>query len=65
MTLVLAIRAISVAKAGSYLKGRQRLSRERIKSLPLSDEAIPPVGRCALDNLQLRIIKLSPAPISQ
>ena len=64
VTLVLAIRAISLAKAGSYLKERQRFSRERIKSLPFSDEAVPPAGKYALDNLQLEINKPSPAAIS-
>jgi hypothetical protein len=63
ITLILAIRAVSLANTGSYLKERQRLSRERIKSLPLSDEAVPPAGGYKLDNLQLQsgINKPSPA----
>jgi hypothetical protein len=50
ITLVIAIRAVHLARGTSYLKERQRLSRDRTKSMPFSDEAAPPGAGYVLEN---------------
>ena len=50
VTLVIAVRGIYIARSASYLKERQRLSRDRTKSMPLSDDAAPPGATYVLEN---------------
>jgi hypothetical protein len=50
ITLVIAVRAVHLASSASYLKERQRLSRDRTKSMPLSDEAASPGAGYILEN---------------
>lgn len=58
VTLVIALRAISIGRSASYLKERQRFSRDRTKSMPLSDDAAPPGAAYDLENFGIN----RPAP---